>query len=141
MGRHNRICFREWHTIVTLNECDGILHGTNGILGRADGIFFQDINSVELPTNGTPFRDVEAANSGSIFLTATDSGLQLQQEELEDKFTESFIFESRESNPWLLGYPLPPVQRTPPSRAHLPPVFCILFYCFSVFSLPFLSRV
>ena len=101
-------------------------------MGRADGIFFRDINSVELPTNGTTFRHVEDANTSSIHLTATDSGLQLQNEELEDEFTKSFIFESpSESSTWLVGYPLPPVRRAPCSRVHLPPDVCLIFDYFS----------
>ena len=127
MGRHTRICFRALHTIATWNKCDGILNGTDGVLGLADDNCFRDINSVELPTTGITFRDVEDATSSKIFLTATDSGLQVRHEELEDKFTESLIVETSESNPWLVGYPLPPVKRTQPSRAHLPPDSCILF--------------
>ena len=34
----------------------------------------------------------------------------------------------------MVGYPLPPVQRSPPPHAHLPPDFRIIFYCFSVFA-------
>ena len=69
----------------------------NWILGRVECHFFRDINSVELPTNGNTFSDVEDANTRSIHLAATDSGLQILNEELEDDFTDSFCLSHQAS--------------------------------------------
>ena len=86
-------------------------------MGRANGDFFLDENSAKPLTNSNTFRDVVDINTSpidrSLNLTATDSGPQIQSEQLEDDFTESFDYFSAFPLPSSPGYVTPAVPNQP----------------------------